>query len=394
MHLIRIDGLVPDVDNPELMEYFAKFSPKRARAMYKYNPKTRQSEAKGYAFMEFFTADAAMDAVRGMRDYVEPSGRRPWKTCYMASSRDIEFLQTKDSSIRAGRDFDSTPGRKELRSSGGGSQPAGGHSMVNIPPMGSNVPIMSAPMMGGMMTGLAMPAMPHPLESLLSSLPPPPPDLRAFLHGGELKAALLSRPIFLMSVEWLCSSYCSPVELAVASLSVAGESLPTFHRFLDPGTVPEAYFSDAYFSERRIHGVGPTQWRQTGDMDFIAVFRDILHFTQYRVPIVYTKGPSKLQESLQWLSDNAGYPGLASKWEVREIEELVAMLHKAYGVAIKSSSCNDVFIQDHQVPMELKCQYHREHDSGKVKDKHCVLGDVKKMAIVIKNLTRSLEKGY
>ena len=78
---------------------------------------------------------------------------------------------------------------------------------------------------------------------------------------ATLKAALLSRPIFIMSVEWMCSSYCSPVELAMASLSVAGESLPTFHRFLDPGTIPEALVSDAYFSERRVHGVTNTQWR-------------------------------------------------------------------------------------------------------------------------------------
>eukprot|EP01112_Ceratiomyxa_fruticulosa_P014245 TRINITY_DN4064_c0_g1_i3.p1 TRINITY_DN4064_c0_g1~~TRINITY_DN4064_c0_g1_i3.p1 ORF type:complete len:387 (+),score=90.12 TRINITY_DN4064_c0_g1_i3:162-1163(+) len=332
-------------------------------------------EHKGFAGVEFFTRDDQLAANRSMRDFMDPqSGKYMWRNLHLAQEKDLDWFTKRDN-------------KRKYR-----DEPVYHHQQQQPQPQlqqQQQPPPTRHQMMPNFMPPMQPPPQPQFFDPAIAALPLPPPDLLNFKYAGELKSAILSRPIFIVGVEWACS-VCTPIEIGISTLSIAAESVQTFHKFIEPGHLPEPLVGDAFFSERRVHGISQAQLRQNGDVKFPVLFRELFQFTQCREPIVYARGPYKVVETIKWIAERAGAPNAAQSWKVREVEELVGLLHTAYGVPIKTSACGDIFIKDHHVPPEMKCHYHKDKD----KDKRCVLGDVRKIAVFLKNLVKTLERGH
>eukprot|EP00026_Physarum_polycephalum_P006825 Phypoly_transcript_06878.p1 GENE.Phypoly_transcript_06878~~Phypoly_transcript_06878.p1 ORF type:complete len:570 (+),score=82.40 Phypoly_transcript_06878:239-1711(+) len=234
------------------------------------------------------------------------------------------------------------------------------------------------------------PPPPVPVNQFTRNVPAPPPQPQYpvgppsiyTIPQSELKAALTSRQFYIIDFESSCGVWNTfPCEVAIMALTFSSQVAQhpdNFHRFIDSSPIPGCLISEALFAQST-HGI-PRSGFKEATKDYQKVLQDIQAFTNVQEPMFFAKGPKQSIKSLEWLAEKTGRKAVLS-WQIKPIEELVEIIHRAYDRQISAASAGNIFITDHNIPQDIKCDYHKSQD----KKYRCVLGDVKKLSLLLKS---------
>jgi len=299
--LVMVENLPFEATNQILRDVFAQFNPKWCRIVY------RNNTSKGFAGVEFQGEDQALAACRQCHGAMVLG--RPI-TCRMAEPRDRswfdnpkqakrrrermewersgaggrggEFLMDREwGTRRDGGEFNRPTPQKQYPNYQAGPPPFSsppslaspapgtvfGPGAVGGPPAGLEM-MLGMPIQAPMGLGPAQMAPPSGSTpgvspGMAGTLPPPPIVPRgAFLPDKEfdLKSVDIREHIFFFIDFNL--AYCScgfnqpiPVEMALLAFSFSTGEKASFHKFIDPGTIPRCYLADTHWSTNAIHGI-------------------------------------------------------------------------------------------------------------------------------------------
>jgi len=226
-----------------------------------------------------------------------------------------------------------------------------------------------------------------PPQFLHPQFPLGPPSIYS-VPQSDLKTALTSRPFYLIAFESSCIANTFPCEVAILSFtfsSQAAQNPDFFHRFIDASPIPGSLTSEALFAQAN-HGIPRSNFKEA-TKDYQKLLQDMQAFTNVQEPFFFAKGPKQSLKSLEWLVEKTGRKSVL-QWQVKPIEDLVEIIHRAYDKNISPASAGNIFIADHTVPSEFKCEYHKSQD----KKYQCVLANVRKIAFLMKSLIADVKQ--
>jgi hypothetical protein len=90
---------------------------------------------------------------------------------------------------------------------------------------------------------------------------------------------LKEHTFFLLDFQYALSAgdYFIPNEIAILAFSFAEGEKATFHRFIDPGTIPRCYLIETLWQTSQIHGI-PHHNFNNAEKNYSQLYNDIAQF--------------------------------------------------------------------------------------------------------------------